>query len=136
MRGTTHRWRLRDGSPGPAVAAGAGLEPLTARVLAARGMLGEHAARFLDPRLTHLHDPALLPDATRAAERILHALRARERIVIYGDYDVDGVTASSILFHLFRAIAPEAPVSIYIPHRLEEGYGLNADAIRTLCDEG
>jgi single-stranded-DNA-specific exonuclease len=136
MRGITHRWRLRDGSPGPAIPAGSGVEPLTARILSARGLAGEHASKFLDPRLTDLHDPALLPNATRAAERILDALAARQPIVIYGDYDVDGVTASAILFHLLRAIAPDAPVSIYIPHRVDEGYGLNADAIRTLCTDG
>ncbi len=136
MRGITHRWRLRDGSPGPAVPAGSGVEPLTARILTARGLAGEHASKFLDPRLTDLHDPALLPNATLAAQRVLDALSARQPIVIYGDYDVDGVTASSILYHLIRAIAPDAPVSIYIPHRVDEGYGLNADAIRTLCAEG
>lgn len=138
MRGLTHRWRLRDGSPGPAALAGAGpgVEPLTARVLAARGLLGDAAATFLDPRLTHLHDPSLLPGCDRAAERILAALRARAPMVIYGDYDVDGVSASAILFHIARAIAPDAPISIYIPDRLEEGYGLNAGAIRSLCDAG
>ena len=135
MRGITHRWRLRDESP-DAHTAVRGVEPLPARILASRGLRGEAASRFLDPKLTDLHDPALLPGATRAAERVLHALATREPIVIYGDYDVDGVTASSILFHLCRAIAPDAPVSIYIPHRLDEGYGINAEAIAALADEG
>ena len=136
MRGITHRWRLRDESVADAGALAQGIEALPARILAARGLLGDHASRFLDPRLTDLHDPALLPGATRAAERILGALAKREPIVIYGDYDVDGVTASSILYHLCRAVAPDAPVSIYIPHRLEEGYGLNPDAIAALAQQG
>lgn len=141
MRGLTHRWRLRDGSPAPAYDIGAGaafgrVEPLTAKILASRGLSGDHASKFLDPKLTDLHDPALLPNADRAAERFLDALHASQKVVIYGDYDVDGVTASSILYHLAKAIAPGAPVEIYIPHRVDEGYGLNADAIRSLCDEG
>lgn len=112
------------------------VEPLTARILASRGLIGESASKFLDPKLTDLHDPALLPNADRAAQRILDALRAQQKVVIYGDYDVDGVTASSILHHLAKAVAPHAPVEIYIPHRVDEGYGLNADAIRSLCDDG
>lgn len=111
-------------------------EPLAARVLAARGLLTEDAERFLDPRLSHLHDPSLLPDIDRAAERILGAVAARQPVVIYGDYDVDGITASAILYRTLKAIAPDALVSTYIPHRIDEGYGLNADALRTLASQG
>ena len=69
------------------------------RHLAARGIHGDDSIRtFLGPRLTDLHDPSLIPDLDRAAARMLDALRAGEPVVIYGDYDVDGITATAILF--------------------------------------
>lgn len=105
------------------------------RVLAARG-LGCEAEAFLAPSLRTLHDPTLIPDLERSTIRILRAIEERETIVIFGDYDVDGVTASAILIHTIRAIDPGARVRSYIPHRVEEGYGLNEDAIRALHAEG
>ncbi len=114
----------------------AGLPPLVARVLAARDLSGADAEAFLRPSLLALHDPSLLPGADRAAERILGALRAGERVAIYGDYDVDGITATAILWHTLRTLRPDADVHTYIPHRLEEGYGLNPEAIASLADEG
>lgn len=72
----------------------------------------------------------------RAAERILRAAKSGEQIVVYGDYDVDGVSASAILFHAIRTISPNANVKTYVPHRLEEGYGLNAQSIGELCEAG
>jgi single-stranded-DNA-specific exonuclease len=146
MRGLTHRWIPPDlndpgGSPESGVATAtvgaARLEPLVARVLLARGKRTyEEIAAFCHPRLTDLHDPALLPDIDKAAQRLLSALSAGEPIVIYGDYDVDGMTATAILFHTMRAIAPGAPVSTYVPHRLDEGYGLHSEAIEQLAREG
>ena len=92
-------WRRR----GPAVE---GL-PLVARVLAARGLTGaEEAREFLHPTLKLLHDPTLMPDMDRAAERLLTAARGGERVVIYGDYDVDGVSATAILYHTLKRVAP------------------------------
>lgn len=111
--------------------------PLCDRVLVARGLNdSERATIYLNPSLSHLRDPADLPDVDRAAARILDAARAAEPIVIYGDYDVDGITASMVIYRMIRAVCPEARVSTYIPHRIEEGYGLNADAIRTLASDG
>ncbi len=134
-RGLTRRWLLPDEpAPGPTPP---GLPPLVARILAARGLHDPAAAdRFLRPSLNHLHDPSLIPDLDRAAERILAALHAREPLVIYGDYDVDGITATAILFHTLRTLAPEADIRTYVPHRLEEGYGLNAAALTQLAAEG
>jgi len=106
------------------------------RVLAARGIDAAQADRFLEPSLRHLHHPSLMPDLDRAAARLLDAARQGEPIVIYGDYDVDGVTATAILFHTLRAIAPGAAVGTYVPHRLDEGYGLNSDAIREIASRG
>jgi len=107
------------------------------RILASRGLTGPDAARdFLEPSLRGLHDPSTIPELDRAAERILDAVRAGEPVVIYGDYDVDGITATAVLLRLLRAVAPDAPVSSYVPHRVDEGYGLNADALRTLAADG
>lgn len=111
--------------------------PLRERVLAARGLIEPAAAGgYLSPKLTQLHDPSLIPDLDLAAERLMSALHAGEPIVIYGDYDVDGVTGTAILYHMLRAIAPDADVRTYVPHRLEEGYGLNSEAVRELAGAG
>ncbi len=127
-RGLTKRWRPRSGEP----TTGA----LVERVLAARGLAGADADSFLNPALSGLHDPSRMPGVDKAASRLLAALDAREPIVIYGDYDVDGITATAILYHVLGAIAPGANVSTYVPHRLEEGYGLNTAAISALADDG
>ncbi len=145
MKGLTARWTFRlngqgdlapaPGDPLPFTPQGA--SPLTARLLCVRGIANAaDAGVFLDPKLSQLHDPSLIPDLDVAAERVVAALRAGERIVIYGDYDVDGVTATAILYHVCKHIAPDADVRTYVPHRLEEGYGLNSDAIRELAAEG
>jgi single-stranded-DNA-specific exonuclease len=89
---------------------------------------------FLKPELNSLPDPDLLPGAVAAAEIITRKVRDRKPIVLYGDYDVDGITAIAILWHLLRLAG--AQVSYYIPHRIEEGYGLNSDAIRQLHAAG
>ena len=108
--------------------------PLLAQVLIARGFADPDAARsFLNTRLTDLHDPALLPGVSDAADRIVNAVKAKRRITIYGDYDVDGVTATSILWHCLQLCG--ATVDYYIPCRLEEGYGLNQAAIQQLHEE-
>lgn len=110
---------------------------LAERVLAARGFIdGDGVKAFLNPSLLQLHEPALMADVDRGAERLLGALGAGEPIAIYGDYDVDGVTATAILFHVMRAIKPGADVRTYVPHRIDEGYGLNAAAIEQLAADG
>jgi single-stranded-DNA-specific exonuclease len=129
-RGMTHQWAYRRGDDAPSGA------DLVARVLAARRIAECDAGSFLDPSLKHLCDPSLMPDLDRAATRVLDGLSRGERVVIYGDYDVDGITATSILFHTLRAIAPSADIATYVPHRLEEGYGLNPDAIRQIAAGG
>lgn len=130
IRGRAKRWVL---SPNPAPAGA----DLIGRIFAARGLDSDEGRKLLDCTLADLHDPATLPGVDRACERIMSALQANEQIVIYGDYDVDGITASAILYHTFIAIAGEnANVRTYVPHRLEEGYGLNAEAIESLADEG
>lgn len=116
---------------------GGGIEPLMERWLWSRGLRDEPSARaFLEPRLHALHDPSLLPDCDKACARILGAVSRRERVVIYGDYDVDGMTASAILYRVLKAIDPGADVATYVPHRLDEGYGLHGEAMRGLAAEG
>src|SRR5690242_3558067 len=109
--------------------------PLIAQMLLNRGVESSADCQaFLAPSLHHLHQPALLSGAMRAAERINQAIRSRERIVIYGDYDVDGITATAILWHAITLLGGD--VHYYIPKRLEEGYGLNAEALRQLAEQG
>lgn len=107
---------------------------LVAQVLVARGHSSSSAAEtFLQSSLMALHEPDLMPNLSEAADRIVAAVKSGRRITIYGDYDVDGVTATSQLWHCLRLA--NATVDYYIPHRLEEGYGLNCDAIRQLHEE-
>ncbi len=112
--------------------------PLIRRVMAARGFHDAAAVdAFLHPSLGGLHNPSLMPDLDLAAERILSSARAGEQITIYGDYDVDGITATAILYHTLQAVAPgSASVDSYVPHRVDEGYGLNCDAMRELAARG
>ncbi|MCH2200784.1 MAG: single-stranded-DNA-specific exonuclease RecJ [Fuerstiella sp.] len=110
------------------------LSPLVAQVLIARGFQSAEIARtFLSARLADLFDPSRLPGVDQAADRILTAIADQRRITIYGDYDVDGVTATSVLWHCLSLAG--ATVDYYIPCRMEEGYGLNTDAIRQLHEE-
>jgi single-stranded-DNA-specific exonuclease len=130
-RGLKRAWRARAGGAGDA-ASGC----LVDRVMRGRGLLGTDAPAFLSPSLMHLHDPGLLPGVERAAERVLEAAARGEPIAIFGDYDVDGITATAILFHTLRLLAPGADVRTYVPHRLEEGYGLSGEALVGLAREG
>ncbi|MFT5423794.1 MAG: single-stranded-DNA-specific exonuclease [Phycisphaerales bacterium] len=132
IRGLTRLWTLRSEAPAAGLAGS-----LTDRVLASRGLAdAEAATEFLSPTLNGLHDPSRIPHLDRAAERILAALRGGEPVVIFGDYDVDGITATCILWRMMRAIVPEASIESYIPHRLDEGYGLNEEAVGTLANRG
>lgn len=111
------------------------LDPRTARLLVARGVTSaEQAEAFLHPRLGELPDPSTLADLDKAAERIADALAAGDRIALYGDYDVDGVTSTALLASFLRSEG--ADPRLYIPKRLTEGYGLNGDAVDVLAAEG
>jgi len=140
MRGMTHRWLMdRPALPEtPSIDPSAhDLEPIVLRFLRARGFTrAEEIERYTRPRLESMHDPTTLPGVERAAQRLLHALDSREQIVIYGDYDVDGVCATAILFHMLSTLTPGADIRTYVPHRVDEGYGLNEDAIRELASGG
>ncbi len=135
--GPRRRWvEVPVDAPGAArLASALGLHPLAARVLASRG-LGEpaDAEAFLAPRLADLPDPFAMRGMDAAVARIVRALEEGERIALYGDYDVDGVTSTALLAGFLRACGGD--VLAYVPHRLTEGYGLNAAAVERLAGQG
>jgi single-stranded-DNA-specific exonuclease len=131
------RWRLRpfDSDRVTQLSREANVAPLIAQLLLNRGVENlSGVASFFETRLTGLHDPVTLPGVVEAADRIVAAIRARKKIVIYGDYDVDGVCGTSILWACLKLAGAE-DVEYYIPHRVEEGYGVNPDALRRLVTE-
>ncbi|MDR1131589.1 MAG: DHH family phosphoesterase, partial [Oscillospiraceae bacterium] len=112
----------------------AGYTPLLSAVLRARGLdTSEKAARFLRRDEGLLHDPMLLRDMDKAVARITQAARKREKLAVYGDYDVDGASSACLLLDYFRGRGLDCEA--YIPDRLDEGYGLNAGAIDTLHEK-
>lgn len=131
------RWNIaaEDQTAAKALAAGLKISSIVAQVLLNRGLDEREACQsFLNPSLKLLHDPATIPGLTVAAERIAKAIRDGQKIVIYGDYDVDGITATAILWHAIRELG--GSVDFYIPHRIEEGYGLNIEAVEQICQQG
>ncbi|HZJ56478.1 MAG TPA: single-stranded-DNA-specific exonuclease RecJ [Myxococcaceae bacterium] len=112
-----------------------GLDPLAARVLVARGVAEpQDAARFLSPELTDLPDPFRMKGMSAAVERLTRAIVEREQVTLYGDYDVDGVCSTALLSLFLDAVG--APPKTYIPHRIDEGYGLNLRAVERIAREG
>lgn len=104
-------------------------------VLKSRGLGESDATDFIDPDFGHsLHDPFLLPDMGKAVERLGLAIKKNQSIVIYGDYDIDGLTASSLLLDGLKSFG--ANVSVYIPDRFEEGYGINSQALEKIKSKG
>ncbi len=123
------RWIVRDAPPAAAEALADALRcpAAIAHILAERGVTPGTAPEFLEPGLSSLHDPMLLRGMDRAVARIEQAVLAEEKILIYGDYDVDGTTATVLLKTAIERIAPPqhpAQVSYHVPHRLREGYGM------------
>ncbi len=109
--------------------------PLLAQLLVNRGHSPDQpAADFLSPQLKDLHPPHRLPGIDGAVEAIWAAIQSRANIVLYGDYDVDGITGVAILWHVLQRV--NADVTYYVPHRIEEGYGLSLAATRRLLSEG
>jgi single-stranded-DNA-specific exonuclease len=118
-----------------AIAQAHGLPELLGRLLAARGADAATLGHYLDPALRHLlPDPASLQDMERAADRFARAIRASERIAVFGDYDVDGAASVALIQRFLRAHGLEALT--YIPDRLTEGYGPTAASLTALAEEG
>jgi single-stranded-DNA-specific exonuclease len=111
------------------------IPPLLAQVLVNRHIkTPEQAKYFLNPKLNDLLEPELMPGIIAAVDRIEKAVKEKQKITVYGDYDVDGITAVSILLGLFQLLGAE--VDYYIPHRVDEGYGLNIEAIDQIARAG
>lgn len=118
-----------------AIAQGQGVPDIVARVLAGRGIDAAGAARFLDPTIRDLlPDPARLTDMEKAARRIAEAVAAKEKVAIFGDYDVDGAASSALLKRFLAHFGVSC--EIYIPDRVFEGYGPNPEAMRNLVSRG
>ncbi len=104
------------------------------QLLKNRGIDTADREKFFNPKLTDLRDPLKLPGVKEARDRILSAIKTKEKIVIYGDYDVDGITATAVLWEAIASLGGK--VMPYIPNRFSEGYGVNADAVEKLAAEG
>ena len=112
-----------------------GEAPLVAALLIARGHDdAESAERFLNPRLEHLHDPYLLTDMGKAVQRILRAIDDGEKILVWGDYDVDGTTGTVVLRKAIEILGGVS--TFHIPHRFREGYGLNIEYMKKAKEDG
>jgi len=138
-------WQLIDPNPTLARALSKELKvsPLIAQILINRGVKDKVSAEsFLKPRLAHLRDPMEIPNIKKAAERLLGTKAPRlrsgqaqgQKVLIFGDYDVDGVTGTSILLHTLKFLGIEA--DYYIPHRYGEGYSLSIEAVRKIAESG
>ncbi len=124
------RWTLAPPQPllTGSLAAQLKISPLLAQCLVNRGFSEPSVIEnFLAPRLKHLADPFLLPNMETAVERLLLARERSEPLVIFGDYDVDGVTSTTILLEVLRALG--WPAEAYLPNRMDEGYGLSRDGV-------
>lgn len=130
------KWKKYDDTPDlRKFAAGIKVSPLVAEALWHRGQrTPEEAKVFLHPETVPFHDPFLMRDMEKAVSRIEKALRNKEKITVYGDYDVDGMTSTALMLHNLRAFG--ADVDYYIPDRKKEGYGFNAGALQKLAEEG
>jgi len=129
------RWRPTDLGFVEDLSRSAGISPIVAQMLVARGVHDAEAARaFLSPKMSDLRDPELLPGLSKAADLLFESTRQGRAICVYGDYDADGMTATAILFNCLKAI--HANVSYYVPNRLEDAYGISKDALRKLASHG
>jgi single-stranded-DNA-specific exonuclease len=131
------QWILRHVDPGQqtALASLLSISRMTASVLVGRGVTTkEQADRWMSPQAAGTHDPFLIPDVEIAVDRLHRAVQTGERICFYGDYDVDGMSATSLYILFFRGLG--ANVCWYIPDRLGEGYGLNESAIARVRSDG
>jgi len=119
----------------PKLAQSLGISHILAKLLVNRSITDlKEAEKFLNPSFENMHNPFLFSDMAKAVERIGKAISCGERITIYGDYDVDGITAAAIMYLYLNG--KNADVNVYIPSRHSEGYGLNANAIASIAENG
>ena len=111
------------------------MEQIFEKILENRGILKENREAFLNPDYDNQHDPFLLPDMEKAVERLLQAHKKQEKITIYGDYDVDGVSASTIILDAFEKFGFKN-VDYFLPDRFKDGYGMNERGVKLLAERG
>jgi single-stranded-DNA-specific exonuclease len=131
------RWVFRghDSAKFLLLAEQAGIDPIISQLLCGRGITDPSAAKFfLEAKFSDLRDPSLLPGMEEACVRILRAIRDREPIAIYGDYDADGMTATAILLSCLELLG--ADVTYFVPNRLEDSYGLSTESLERLSQRG
>ncbi|MFN5320526.1 MAG: single-stranded-DNA-specific exonuclease RecJ [Planctomycetota bacterium] len=131
------RWRIRPHDQGVVdrICEANRLSPVIAQILAARELTrASEIEAFFDLRLTQVPGPFQLPGLEQACQAILSALGAQKKIVVYGDYDCDGITATAILYRCLKLLG--AQVSYFVPSRIDDGYGLNSERLRELRDQG
>ena len=129
------RWRVQHPIPNDISQELSDFSPLLRQLLYNRGYEDrESAAAFIEGRVTFDRDPFLLKGMDLAVERLHQAVSAGEKVAVYGDYDVDGVTSTALMVEFLTGLGVE--VRPYIPDRFDEGYGLNDEAMRTLAGEG
>jgi single-stranded-DNA-specific exonuclease len=131
------RWRIatHDAHDIATLERAAGVPSVVAQLLLSRGISDPDIARqFVDPKLNLLREPGDLPGATLAAEIIFESIAAKHLITIYGDYDADGMTSTAILYRCLKLL--HAEVDFYIPHRIDEGYSLNVEALEKIAAQG
>ena len=111
------------------------VEQIFEQILKNRGISKENREAFLSPNYNNQHDPFLLPDMKKAVERLLIAHKKQEKITVYGDYDVDGVSASTVILTAFKKFGFKN-VDYFLPDRFKDGYGMNERGVRVLADRG
>lgn len=132
------RWTILDDNPALTGALHGELKihPIICKILAQRGIDSlEKAKSFFRPSLDELHDPFLMKGMHEAVARILSAIEKKEKILIYGDYDVDGTTSVACMYQFIKKIAPKNDINFYIPHRYREGYGISKAGVDYAINE-
>lgn len=126
------RWEILSADPqkSKALQESLGISLPLCEILVQRGIdTFQKAKDFFRPDLSQLHDPFLMKDMHKAIERILEAVESNQRILVYGDYDVDGTTSVAVMHRFLKHIYDENKIGFYVPHRYKEGYGISAQGI-------
>ena len=130
------RWRIKEKNISKAekIAKKYNLSNLVSKIIANKNLNDDEIEKFLNPTRKDFYDPFLMPDMDKAIDRIERAIKEKEKIIIYGDYDADGITSTVILKRFFKDRGIE--LDTYIPNRLNEGYGLNKNAVEKIAKDG
>ncbi len=133
------RWKIKEADEEQwlSLAGALQIKPLISRILVARGIESFSAAKkYFRPDITQLHDPWLMKDMDLAVKRILAAISQKEKILVFGDYDVDGTSSVALVFQMLRKIMDPDCIDFYIPHRQREGYGISRAGIDFAKENG